>query len=83
MNMAVKVMDAGLRDDFGFEHICWFYSGRRGVHCWVCDESARTLSDSGRSAVANYFEVCMPCLLVMIMLFLVYGHHVDCCWKLS
>ena len=57
MNMAIKVMDAGLRDDFGFEHICWFYSGRRGVHCWVCDESARTLSDSGRSAVANYFEV--------------------------
>lgn len=57
MNMAIKVMDVGLRDDFGFEHICWFYSGRRGVHCWVCDESARTLSDSGRSAVANYFEV--------------------------
>jgi DNA primase small subunit len=57
MNMAVKVMDEGLREDFGFQHICWFYSGRRGVHCWVCDESARTLSDSGRSAVANYFEV--------------------------
>ena len=58
MNMAVKVMDEGLRQDFGFEHVCWFYSGRRGVHCWVCDESARKLSDSERSAVANYFEVC-------------------------
>lgn len=62
MGMAVKVMDEGLREDFGFEHICWFYSGRRGVHCWVCDESARTLSDAGRSAVANYFEVCSICL---------------------
>ncbi len=61
MNMAIKVMDAGLREDFGFEHICWFYSGRRGVHCWVCDESARILSDAGRSAVANYFEVSYNC----------------------
>eukprot|EP00934_Nitzschia_sp_Nitz4_P001497 Nitzschia sp. Nitz4//scaffold9_size221794//59097//60577//NITZ4_001334-RA/size221794-snap-gene-0.94-mRNA-1//1//CDS//3329560965//1497//frame0 len=57
MTMAVKLMDKGLRDDFGFEHIAWFYSGRRGVHAWVCDESARMLSNEGRSAVANYFEV--------------------------
>lgn len=57
MTMAVKVMDAGLREDFGFQHLAWFYSGRRGVHCWVCDESARALTDQGRSAVAHYFEV--------------------------
>jgi predicted DNA primase small subunit len=57
MNMAVKVMDQGLRDDFGFTKIAWFYSGRRGVHAWVCDESARLLSNEARSAVANYFEV--------------------------
>mmetsp|Transcript_15102 Transcript_15102/g.22248 ORF Transcript_15102/g.22248 Transcript_15102/m.22248 type:complete len:446 (-) Transcript_15102:4431-5768(-) len=57
MTMAVKVMDCGLREDFGFKHIAWFYSGRRGVHAWVCDEEARKLSNEARSAVANYFEI--------------------------
>jgi len=57
MQMAVKIMDKGLRDDFGFQHVAWFYSGRRGVHAWVSDQSARELSDAGRTAVASYFAV--------------------------
>lgn len=57
MNMAVKVMDVGLKEDFGFEHVYWFYSGRRGVHAWISDEAARMLSNEARSAVAHYFEV--------------------------
>jgi len=57
MGMAVEVMDEGLRKDFGFEHVAWFYSGRRGVHCWVCDDGARKLTNEARSAVASYFEV--------------------------
>jgi len=60
MNMAVKVIDAGLKEDFGFEKVTWFYSGRRGVHAWVSDESARMLSNEARSAIANYFEVSRP-----------------------
>lgn len=59
MNMAVKVVDTCLRDDFQFQHIAWFYSGRRGVHCWVSDEHARSLSNEARSAVASYMEVAL------------------------
>ena len=57
MSMAVQVMDRGLREDFGFDHVAWFYSGRRGIHAWICDETARTLTNEARNAVATYFEV--------------------------
>lgn len=65
MTMAVKVMEKGLREDFGFKHIAWFYSGRRGIHAWVCDEKARKLSNEARSAVASYFEVRGHCLSML------------------
>ncbi|CAL9072815.1 unnamed protein product, partial [Musa textilis] len=57
MTISVKVLDTALRDDFGFNHILWVYSGRRGVHCWVCDGRARRLSNEQRAAIADYFRV--------------------------
>ncbi|KAB2608746.1 DNA primase small subunit [Pyrus ussuriensis x Pyrus communis] len=57
MTIAIKVIDTALRDDFGFSHILWVYSGRRGVHCCVCDGKARRLTNEQRAAIADYFRV--------------------------
>ncbi|KAK4381602.1 DNA primase small subunit [Sesamum angolense] len=44
-------------DDFGFNHILWVYSGRRGVHCWVCDGKARRLNNEQRAGITEYLHV--------------------------
>ena len=57
ITMAIKVIDVALRQDFGFEHILWVYSGRRGAHAWISDKRAREMDDSRRKAIAGYLEL--------------------------
>lgn len=57
MTMAVKVLNRALKQDFAFQHILWVYSGRRGIHCWISDPVARSLSNEARSAIVDYLMV--------------------------
>lgn len=54
---AVRCINETLREDFGFKHIMFVFSGRRGVHCWVCDKEARQLSNEQRSALAEHMQL--------------------------
>ena len=57
MSCAAKTLAAILRDDFGFRYILPVFSGRRGIHLWVCDKRARKLADDERMAIVGYMTV--------------------------
>lgn len=55
--VAVKVLDDMIRTDFGFRHLLWVYSGRRGIHCWISDEEACGLTDDARRAIVGWIDI--------------------------
>lgn len=57
ITIAVQVLDLSLREDFGFQHLLWVYSGRRGIHCWVSDEEALKLTDEQRKGIVNFLDI--------------------------
>ena len=54
---AVRVLDAAVRQRFGYKHLLWVYSGRRGIHLWVSDREAMGLTDDQRRALVDFLTV--------------------------
>ncbi|AFZ80622.1 DNA primase small subunit, putative [Theileria equi strain WA] len=57
IRIAVELITKTLQVDFGYKDILWVYSGRRGIHCWVCDKRARELPSDGRIAIIEYLNL--------------------------
>ena len=55
--IAVKVLDRAIREQYGYQHLLWVYSGRRGIHLWVSDKEAMELTDDQRRALVNWMTV--------------------------
>ncbi|KAJ6497848.1 hypothetical protein C8R45DRAFT_142111 [Mycena sanguinolenta] len=57
ISAAVRVLDTAIRDQFGWVHLLWVYSGRRGIHLWISDKEAMELTDEQRKAIVNWLTV--------------------------
>ncbi|KAI0302395.1 prim-pol domain-containing protein [Multifurca ochricompacta] len=54
---AVRILDSAVRQQFGYKHLLWVYSGRRGIHLWVSDREAMELTDEQRRSLVNFLTV--------------------------
>ncbi|KAL6302689.1 prim-pol domain-containing protein [Sparassis latifolia] len=54
---AMRVLDSAIRDQFGYKHLLWVYSGRRGIHLWISDREAMELTDEERRSLVNWLTV--------------------------
>ncbi|CCW59524.1 unnamed protein product, partial [Phytomonas sp. EM1] len=57
---AMGVLRRVLVEDFGFRFLLPVFSGRRGVHLWVCDRRARRMRDDERAAIVGYLAALTP-----------------------
>lgn len=57
MQEAALIIDDTLRIDFGFEKLVWVYTGGRGYHCWVLDDSTFALTRDQRVAIVSYMQL--------------------------
>lgn len=54
---AIRAISWFLRTCMGFSHIMWVFSGRRGVHGWVLDPRATSMTDADRKCVLDRLQL--------------------------
>lgn len=57
MECALECLIKALTENFGFKYILPVFSGRRGIHIWVCDQRARELSGPVRDKIVKYLNL--------------------------
>ncbi|OHT07360.1 DNA primase small subunit [Tritrichomonas foetus] len=57
MHCALDCLFMALKENFGFKYILPVFSGRRGVHIWVCDEKARELQQPVREGIVKFLNL--------------------------
>ena len=57
LKIAMIVLTEILNEDFDLENVLWGFSGRRGIHAWVCDDEARKMTNEMRTAVVGYCNI--------------------------
>ncbi|KAF9047341.1 prim-pol domain-containing protein [Panaeolus papilionaceus] len=57
ISAAVRILDAAIREEFGYSKLVWVYSGRRGIHLWISDKEAMELTDEQRKALVGWLTV--------------------------
>jgi DNA primase small subunit len=56
-NLNIPYLSLCITESFGFKHLLWVYSGRRGIHCWISDRHALAFTDDQRRALVTFLEV--------------------------
>ncbi|RVD92438.1 DNA primase small subunit [Tubulinosema ratisbonensis] len=56
IKVSVKLLNYILSQEFGFKKIKFFFSGNRGLHCWVFDEDALLLDGLERKSLTGYIN---------------------------
>ncbi|KYQ91934.1 DNA polymerase alpha primase subunit [Tieghemostelium lacteum] len=54
LSISAKFLELYLKECYNFQHILYVFSGRRGLHVWVSDRGALTLSKDLRQKIISY-----------------------------